>query len=132
MGNAVNSGGTIWQKIESRGIQGWATATYIAPDSKITASSRPAVARKAERIIRKPRLRSNKYVPAEVRLTTSTAFPTFEHGVQTGLSAVPVGTKVKLVKIKGHNVLVEYQGQKKSIPSSSTDLLQRMRGTVED
>ena len=132
IGNAVTSGGTIWQKIDSRGVQGWATAIYIAPDSKITASSRPAVARKAERIIREPKPRSSNDLPAEVRLTTSTAFPTFEHGVQTGLSAVPVETKVKLVKIKARNVLVEYQGQKKSIPSSSTDLLQRMRGTVED
>ena len=129
LGNVVNNGGTMWQKIESRGVQGWVAASYLAPDSR---SLRQAVAQKTEGLLQEPKQRSGSYVPGEVKLTRSTTFPTFDGGVPTGLSALPVGTKVRVLKIAGHNLVVEYQGQKKSIPANSTDLSQRMLGLVED
>ena len=35
-GNAVNNGGTMWQRIESRGVQGWVATAYLAPDTMTT------------------------------------------------------------------------------------------------
>lgn len=102
-----------------------------APGTVVTV--KPAIVANAQPTpIREPNPPSDNYVPTEVRLTTSTSFPVFEHGVQTGLSAPPIGTKVKLVKVTGFNVTVEYKGQQKSISASSTDLLQRMLGTADN
>lgn len=131
MGGPVNNGGTIWQKVDSRGTQGWAVLSFLAPGTVITV--KPALAANAEPTpVKESNPPSDNYVPKEVRLTSSTAFPVFERGVQTGLSAPPVGTKVKLLKVTGYNVVVEYQGQQKSISATSTDLLQRMLGTADD
>ncbi len=87
---------------------------------------------KAQPVIKEPNPPSDNYVPDFVRLTSPISMPLFEKGQQTGIAAVPIGTKVKLVKIKGLTIEISHEGQKKQIPASSTDLLSRMLGTAED
>jgi hypothetical protein len=131
LGSPVNNDGTIWQKIDSRGTQGWAVLSYLVAGTVITV--KPTIEANAQPTpVKESKPPSDNYVPTEVRLTSSTAFPVFEHGIQTGLSSPPIGTKVKVLKVTGYNVLVEYQGQQKSISATSTDLLQRMLGTADD
>ena len=127
IGEPINNAGTVWQKLESRGIQGWAVRTYLAPDKEVK-KAKPA----KNPSVREPKPPRDNYVPKEVRLTSLIDFPVFERGVQIGLAAPPIGTKVKLLKITGYNVLVEYEGRQKTISASSTDLLERMLGTSDD
>lgn len=131
VGSSVDNGGTVWQKVDSQGTQGWAVMTYLAASTVITV--KPALPANAQPTpVKDANPPSDNYVPSEVRLTSSTAFPVFERGVQTGLNAPPIGTKVKLLKVTGYNVIVEYKGQQKSISAAGTDLLQRMLGTADD
>jgi hypothetical protein len=87
---------------------------------------------KGQPVIKEPNRLSGNYVPEYVKLTSPISLPLFEKGEQTGIASIPVGTKVKLVKIKGSTVEISHEGQKKQIPASSTDLRLRMLGTAED
>jgi len=80
-------------------------------------------------VIKEPNPPSDNYVPKEVVVTTAVAFPVKSGGVQTGLASIPAGTKVKLIKITGYNVLIEHKGSQKSISAGSTDLIEQMLGT---
>lgn len=93
----------------------------------LTPTPTPAVA-----LIKEPNPPSDKYVPPFVKLTSPVSFPKYQGGTQVGLVAAPIGTKVKLVRITGLNVLINHDGQTISIPATSTDLLERMLGTAED
>lgn len=87
---------------------------------------------RAEPVIKEPNPPSDNYIPPRVRLTSAISIPIFEKGKQVGLSSIPVGTQVELNKINGVTVDVTYQGNKKTISASSTDLLARMLGTADD
>ncbi len=76
--------------------------------------------------------RPDNYTPDSLILTADVSFPVRTGAVQTGLRGVRKGTRVKLYKISGTSVIVQYEGMAAAIPAYQTDLLDRMTGQVSD
>ncbi len=116
----VNNDGTDWQKIESRGVQGWVAARYLAPNKVISVKRALPVGIESD----------GNFVPTELKLASSGSFPASNAGIQIGATLAPIGSTVKLVRVVGDSVVVEYQGQQGLIPNSETDLMDRMLGVA--
>jgi hypothetical protein len=75
---------------------------------------------------------SDSYIPETVILTADVSFPIRSGSVQTGVRGVRKGTRVKLYKISGQNVILTYEGLAVATPAYNTDLLGRMTGEIRN
>ena len=67
--------------------------------------------------------------PAQVTLLKPVAFPVLLEGRVAGAVTVPIGTGLRLMRVSGQFVEVEYHAEKHVVPAASTDLLQRSQVT---
>jgi hypothetical protein len=63
--------------------------------------------------------------PAQVLLTQATSFPISLNGRVVGEAKAPVGSPVRLIRVAGVQVEIEYQSARHLIPAASTDLMAR-------
>lgn len=64
--------------------------------------------------------------PATIKLNRGYDFPVFVDGRPAGTAVVPLGQSVKLVSVQPAGVEVDWNGSRKLIPASDTDLFERV------
>ncbi len=67
--------------------------------------------------------------PAQVALLKPVAFPVLLDGRVAGSVTVPIGTRLRLLRVSGQFLEVEHHAQKQVVPATSTDLMQSAQVT---
>lgn len=100
----------------------------ISPTQTVEPTPQPTVKR-AELVLKKDTV-APKALPAFVRIKEPVIFPANPSN-RSPNTALPIGTKVRVIRINGAWIRIEKGGNSTFVPVASTDFEERMAGTIK-
>ena len=102
-----------------------ATTPTPEPTPEMTPAPPPVVAETPKPLDLTTVAHTPAFWPKQIALTKPVPMSISFNGKVVGQAQVPAGTVLKLVRVNGSFVEVEYQGGRQFVPAASTDLLRR-------